>query len=90
MFEVLCDFVEKEMYPAKKEGIVDWFHREEDREIHDEILDLYRWWTKEYDDDYPWNLEPTPDNALELEDKNRELLEANCKRLIDVSKYMWT
>jgi hypothetical protein len=90
MFEILCRFVEEEMYPDGEEGIVDWSWTDDHQNAHDEMISLYKWWTEEYEEDYPFNIEPTPDNAFELEEQAQKTLRENCKRLIDVSPYMWT
>jgi hypothetical protein len=80
MFEILCRFVENELRPSFE--TINWDSDPEHQHARDEMLALYKWWTEEYK-----NL---PDETWEDDIKNEELLRNNCKRIVDVSPYMWT
>ena len=78
MFEILCQFVERELCLPH----VNWESDERHSNAKKEMLALHKWWTEEYD-----NL---PDDTFEDDYRNIELLRQNCRRIIDVSPFMWT
>lgn len=106
MFEILAQFVEKELRPLTMVDI----EKEEDpvgremfqRQYNDEqeMLRLYAWWKKrvvEEESDNALTLEEvglmTSEQILALREKEKakeQELLDNCKRLIDVSPSMWT
>jgi hypothetical protein len=92
IFEILCQFVEKELIPS--EGQINWESDEEHKFAKKEMLELYHWWLNEYDEDYPFNLPEDQLNKIEnkwqAECDYRGIVRRNCKRVIDISSYMWT
>lgn len=96
IFQVLVDFVEKEMYPAGKPGRVDWEYDFEHKEAHDKIMELYIWWTQDYKgDDFPFRLpndefEAIKNEAWKLESTNLALVRTRAKEVIDLAPWLWT
>lgn len=90
IFEVLCQFVEKEV----RHGYIDWEYTAEHSFAKQEMDELYKWWTEEYDPDYPYSLPLEDlkkiDNTLDIEEEQAILLRNNCKRVIDLIPFMWT
>jgi len=89
LFEMLCDFVEKEL----RDGHVDWDAFPDQADARDRMETLYKWWTEEYDEWYPWNLseeELNDMNSFQEEEKYQKELLDKCKEIIDLSPYMWT
>lgn len=98
MFEILCDFVEKEYKPdqERENWSINWDSDPAHAHARDEMLALYEWWTEKYlpNEDYPWHLPEEErnkiDDLLGAEQVWQEELRTNCKRLINIMPYMWT
>lgn len=106
MFEILAQFVEKELRPLTLADI----EKEKDpvgremfqRQYNDEqeMLRLYAWWKKrvaeeekdcsDLTNDYVSNVPQDTRSWKEIEKAKEQELLDNCKRLIDVSPGMWT
>lgn len=93
IFEVLCEFVEKELIP----GPVDWEADKNHSHAKREMLDLYEWWgSREWDFDnlpqpkYDKWLQEADGNSFIAENNHRDFVLKQCERVIRVSPYMWT
>ena len=90
LFEMLCDFVETEL----RNGRINWDAFEDQAAARDEMEILYTWWTETYQEDYPFCLPDKEydviENVLEVEVAYQQLLLEKCKRIIELSPYMWT
>lgn len=81
-FQLLSDFVEKEMLPMDKH--LDWSAAEDTQKARKEVEELYAWWQE-----YKKTLQER--SYTFKEDLDHYLHEnAMLKRLIDVRMYMWT
>lgn len=82
MFQLLCDFIEKEQKPdpdawlAMKESTTEDYRRER-FEIDKEQLALYKWWKHDY---------PKLQDSLEADEE----INNYCMRLIKIRGYLWT
>lgn len=87
---MLCQFVEREV----RHGYIDWEYTPEHSFAKREMDELYKWWTEEYDPDYPYSLPledlKNMDNRLDIEEEQAILLRDNCKRVIDLIPFLWT
>lgn len=83
MFEVLCNFVERELGP---DCMIDWEADEHHAHAYREFMSLYKWWRevqqKGLDGDIFLGYDSDNDYEQELD---RQL-----QRLIAVRRYMWT
>jgi len=81
-FQLLTDFVEKEMmvqdYP-------DWNATEETKNARKEMEELYVWWQA-------WRTERITGTSTSFKEDHDNYLQENemLKRLIDIRMYMWT
>src|SRR5258705_7473481 len=81
-FQVLSDFVEKEM---KINDFPDWNASEETKKAKKEIEELYAWWQQRKDDRIMDRSNSfTKDEELYRKDN------AMLKRLIDIRQHLWT
>lgn len=81
-FQLLSDFVEKEMLPMDKH--LDWNGTEETKKARKEIEELYAWWQE-----YKKAVHERSYTFKEDHD-NYQLENEMLKRLIDVRVYLWT
>jgi hypothetical protein len=89
-FNILVDFVEKEMIP----GPVDWDHNEDARKWRDEYLALYNWWKtgraeerkKARAEQRGAGFDRYAAIRKQLDDRDEEMLQ----RLLKVREGMWT
>lgn len=103
IFEVLSKYVEEEYLPSlKHQGLPEDFSAFEGRiDTEKEIIELYLWWTEEYDCDLPYK--PMDDHegtheeymtlageCFEEEVKLNAFVLKQMKRAIDLSPCMWT
>ena len=81
MFEVLSNFVEKELRPHQD---IDWDCSEYRSHARDEMEDLYRWWHEEYswrDEDFV---------SLQADEAWYAFVTHQCLRLSKIRGYMWS
>lgn len=78
IFEMLSQFVEDEV----KLDIINWDAQPDTKKAIKEIMELYHWWVNDYNDD-------EFDFSLTNPEYSKFVLN-QCKRVIDVSPYMWT
>jgi hypothetical protein len=81
-FQVLSDFVEKEMKP---QHYPDWNASPETRQARKEMEDLYSWWQERKNDAVMARGKSFQEEEASYR-KDNEML----KRLIDVRMHMWT
>ena len=83
MFEVLSDFVEKEMRSAWGQSL--------NISNREEMIDLYNWWHRiKGNIEYEWDVTLDPDENFKRERIFNCDVHNKCKRLIDISLSMWT
>lgn len=82
-FQLLNDFIQKEMLPMDK--YLDWNGTEETRKARNEIEELNVWWQE-------WKKTDRGHKTTSSEEDHADYLKENemLKRLIDVRMYMWT
>lgn len=82
-FQLLSDFIEKEMLPMDK--YLNWNAAEDTKKARKEIEELYAWWQE-------WKKEDRAGNTTASEEHTADYLKENemLKRLIDVRMYLWT
>jgi hypothetical protein len=83
MFEVLCNFVERELGP---DCYVDWDYTPEHSHAYQEFMSLYKWW-KEVQQK---KLDGDIDCGYTSEEEYEEALNKNLQRMLAVRPYMWT
>lgn len=80
-FQLLVDFVEKEMLP---QDYPDWDATPQNKSARKEIEALYAWWLE-------WKQEGSPKTSCFREDEKLYYKENQMlKRLVDIRMYMWT
>lgn len=99
IFEVACQFLEKEVAMTANEW--EW-QREHNPEFYaswEEMRKLRDWWLYDYDEDYPYSLsdyalkqleKDTGKSSYDIEQEYRASVREKCKRIIDISPWFWS
>lgn len=99
VFEVACNFIEKEGPETPEEWKWQKQHNPRFYKSWKETKELCDWWLNEYDEDYPYNLSSEKIRDLEKEkgklsyhisEDYKKDVRKKCKRLIDLSPWYWT
>ncbi len=82
-FQLLTDFIQKEMLPMDK--YLDWNENEETKKGRKEIEELDAWWRE-------WKKSDRGHKTTSSDEDRADYLKENemLKRLIDVRMYLWT